>query len=146
MILGLQAPIPGIRQKHTQDATQVHRKSNPASHLRRGPNCQNKTDVSNPGTDLPEKRTHSPVSLQKSVGKGGRVGPAEHQVRSNLDGFLAPSALEGRLPPPLQCRLPVFPRFSHPGTDLSTLYKGPPHTLLRHSEFHSFHHIHKEKE
>ena len=74
MILGLQAPIPGIKQKRTQDAAQVHRKSNPASHLQRGPHCQNKTDVSNPGTNLPEKRAHIPVSLQKSVSKGGRRG------------------------------------------------------------------------
>ena len=70
------------------------------------------------------KRAHSPVSLQKSVGKGGRVGPAEHQVRSNLDGFLAPSALEGRLPPPSQRRLSTFPHLSQPEIDLFTIYKG----------------------
>ena len=37
MILGLQAPIHGIGQKHTKDVTQLHRISNPASHLQRGP-------------------------------------------------------------------------------------------------------------
>ena len=71
------------------------------------------------------------------VAKGGR---------QNLDRFPTPSASEGRLPPPSQCRLSVFPCFSHPGTDLFTLSKELPHTVSIHSQFHSFHHIHKEKE
>ena len=131
----MQEPIHRIRQKHTQDATQVHRKSNPASHLRREPHCQNKTDISNRGTDISEKRTHLAITLQKMVVKGGRGRLAEPQVRPNLDWFPAPSASEGRLPPPSQRRLPAFPRFSHQGTDLSTLYKGPPQTLSSHSQF-----------
>ena len=42
MILGFQAPIRGIGQKHTKDATQLHRISNPASHLRRESTKQGK--------------------------------------------------------------------------------------------------------
>ena len=42
MILDLQAPMCGIRQKQTQDAMEMHRKSNPASHLQRGPTRQSK--------------------------------------------------------------------------------------------------------
>jgi hypothetical protein len=71
----------------------VHRKSNPVSHLRRGPHCQNKTDVSNPGTDISEKRTHLAVTLQKTVGKGGKGGSAKPPVQPNLDWFPAPSVL-----------------------------------------------------
>ena len=83
-----------------------------------------------------QERAHSPVTQQKTVIRGGRVGPAEPQVRPNLDWFPAPSTSEGTLPPPSQRRLPAFPRFSHPGTDLSTLYKEHSHTLS--SIHHSF--------
>ena len=42
MILGLQAPIREIGQKHTKDATQLHRISNPTSHLQRETTKQGK--------------------------------------------------------------------------------------------------------
>ena len=124
MILGLQAPIHGIRQKHIKDATQMHRISNPASHLQRRAHRSEKTNEQSPGTDVILKRAHLAVTHPKAAEKGGQVGPAEPLVRPNLDGFPAPSALEVRSPQPSQRRLSTFPHLSQPETYLFTLYKG----------------------
>jgi len=120
----LQAPIHGIRQKHIKDAKQMHRISNPASHLQRRAHRSEKTNEQSPGTDVILKRAHLAVTHPKAAEKGGQVGLAEPLVRLNQDGFPAPSALEGRSPPPSQHRLSTFQCLSQPETDLFTLYKG----------------------
>jgi hypothetical protein len=102
----LQAPLRGIRQKRIKDETQMHRISDPASHLQRGAHKSEKKDEQSPGTDIILKRAHLTVTHPKAAVKGGHVGPAEPQVWPNLDGFPAPSAMEGRLPPPSQRRYP----------------------------------------
>ena len=120
----MQAPIHGIRQKHIKDATQMHRISNPASHLQRRAHKSEKTNEQSPSTDIILNRAHLAVTHPKAAEKGGQVGPAEPLVRPNLDGFLAPSAMEGRSPPPSQRRLSTFPHLSQQETYLFTLYKG----------------------
>jgi len=42
VILGLQAPIRGIRRKKAQDAIEIHKRLHLASHLQRGPTRQSK--------------------------------------------------------------------------------------------------------
>ena len=120
----MQAPIHGIRQRHIKDTTQMHRISNPASHLQRRAHKSKKTNEQSPSTDIILKRAHLAVTHPKTAGKGGQVGPTETLVRPNLDGFPAPSALEGWSPPPSQRRLSTFLCLSQPETDLFTLYKG----------------------
>ena len=143
MILGLQEPIHGIRQKHTKDATQMHRISNPTSHLQRRAHKSEKTNEQSPSIDVILKRAHLAVTHPKAAEKGGQVGPAEPLVRPNQDGFPAPSALEGRLPPPSQRRLSTFPHLSQQETYLFTLYKGL-HTPSQGNPF-SLILIHKEE-
>ena len=101
----------------------MHRISNPASHLQRRTHKSEKTNEQSPGTDIILNRAHLAVTHPKAAEKGGQVGLAEPLVRLNQDGFPAPSALEGRSPPPSQRRLSTFPSLSQPETDLFTLYK-----------------------
>ena len=120
----------------------MHRISNPASHLQRRAHKSEKTNEQSPGTDVILKRAHLAVTHPKTAGKGGQVGPTETLVRPNLDGFPAPSALEGRSPPPSQHRLSTFQCLSQPETDLFTLYKDL-HTPSQ--GIHSLILIHKEE-
>ena len=102
----------------------MHRISNPASHLQRRAHTSEKTNEQSPDIDVILKWAHLAVTHPKAAEKGSQVGPAEPMVRPNLDGFPAPSTLEGRSPPPSQRRLSTFPCLSQLVTDLFTLYKG----------------------
>ena len=102
----------------------MHIISNPMSHLQRRAHKSEKTNEQSPGTDVILKRAHLAVTHPKAAEKGDQVGPAEPLFWPNLDGFPAPSALEGRSPPPSQHRLSTFPCLSQLVTDLFTLYKG----------------------
>ena len=145
MILGLQPPIHEIRKKHTKDATQVHEISNPVSHLQRGPTKQ---DKSMNKAQAPTYNQENPLtSLPTKVGG---------QRRQRGLGRTPGSAKPGQVPGPLSFGRKVataiitsvtsVPALISPGNRPLHTIKGPPHTLLRHSEFHSFHHIHMEKE
>ena len=83
MILGLQAPIHGIRQKHIKDAKQMHRISNLASHLQRRAHKSEKTNEQSPRTDVILKRAHLEVTHPKVAEKGGKMGPAKPLVWPN---------------------------------------------------------------
>ena len=69
MILGLQAPIPGIEQKQTKDATQLNRISSVASHMQKEAHKPDQTDQPSPGTDLSDIRTHQAETQTKAVAR-----------------------------------------------------------------------------
>ena len=79
MILGLQAPIHGIRQKHTKDATQKHKISNPASHLPREPTKQSKPTNETPA---PTYTREGPLTSHpaKDGGQRQRCGAGRTQT------------------------------------------------------------------
>ena len=82
MILELQAPIRGIRQKHTKDATQMHRISNPTSHLQRGPTRPSKSTYKGPAPtytnkDPPVSHLDKDGGQRRPSGVGRTTGSAE---------------------------------------------------------------------
>ena len=122
----------GIRRKHTQDVVQMHRKSNPASHLQRGPNWQSKLTYKAPAPTYTEE--DPPVSHSA---KGGLVGPAEPVVRPNLDRHQSRCASAGDSPLSSPRWLSMFPYLEMAGTDLSSDKRASTHPFQMHSHTHS---------
>jgi len=79
VILGLQAPIHRLRQKQTKDTTQLHRISNPVSHLQRGPTKQSKPTNETPA---PTYTREGPLTSHpaKDGGQRQRCGAGRTQT------------------------------------------------------------------
>ena len=139
MNLGLQAPICGIRQKCTKDATQVYRKSNPASNLQRGPTRQSKRTNKTPAPTYSEE---GPPTSHPSKGSGQRWQCGA--------GRTPGSAEPGRVPVPPQLWKEGCHRHPNIGYQHSRPYltreptsphykRASTHPLKALNSFHSFH-------
>ena len=128
MILGLQAPIPGIEQKQTKDATQIHRISDAMSHQQRGPTNQTKPTNLAP---VPTYLTSGPTKQR----------PRRRRVAEAAKGFGQPHMAGTRAEIWREARS-YLPEGGYPCSHIcwwreSTFgaIKGAPHTLSRHSPF-----------
>ena len=124
MNLGLQAPVHGIRRKQVQDATKIHKRLHPASHLQRGPTRQRKSTYKAPAPTYTRQGSTCQSPQPKAVARGGEVGPAESQVRPNLDWHQSRCTLADDLFLSSQRRLSKFPYLKMTGTNRSSYKRG----------------------
>ena len=136
MNLGWQAPIHRIRQKHTKDATRMHRISNPVSHLQRRPTRQSKPTNEAPAPTYTEEGppTSDPakdIGQRLQWGFGWTLGSAEPRR--------APSHLSfGRkVSTAIPTSVTSVPALFSPGNRPLQAIKGPPLTPLKSLPFHS---------
>ena len=143
VILGLQAPIREIRQKHTKDVTQLHRIPNPASHLQREPTRQSKLTNEALGTDIYSRGLTYQSPCKGRWSKAAMWGRPNPKFGRTWTGSQPPQPWkEG-------CHCLAVVGCQHSRAYLTREPTSPHYKRSLHTPshgIHSSHHIHKEEE